>query len=252
MPFIVVNKLNLYFRSRRSIKAKRLQLRFHGGKFEVIVPRRLLNREVIAFIWDSRHWMMRVYNRHVMRDTQDKIDLFCEGNKLYYRGRYWEMSFSKGASFKIDLIDKEKINCTLSDEKDYQHQLEQWFQAQTHEIIHSVIQRVCPILKKWPKKIVLKQQKTRWGSCGINDTIQINWRLIFAPEGILEYVVVHELSHLLHRNHGIRFWKTVTKFFPEHAAARKWLRKEGDPLMGMKIGVSFCLQESFRSLGEPL
>lgn len=255
MPFIVVNKLNLYFQLRRSARAKRLQLRFHYDRFEVIAPRRLSNREIISFVWDSRQWMSRVHSKRSVQDpSQDKINLFCEGNKLYYRGRYWSVSFCKGATFKIEPLGEDKMICTLPDGEPHQHHalLEQWFQEQTYVIIHSVVQRVCPILGKWPRKIVLKQQKTRWGSCGINDAIQINWRLIFAPEGILEYVVVHELCHLLHRNHGIRFWKTVAKFFPQHALSRKWLRKEGDPLLRINLETSFCSQESFRSLVESL
>jgi predicted metal-dependent hydrolase len=249
MPFVVVNKLSLNFRSRRSLRVKRLQLRLHGDGFEIVAPRRSSNREIITFIWDSRHWMARVHTRRAVRDIHFVRDIH---NKLYYRGRYWWMSFSKGATFKIDLIDEDKMICTLPEGKIAQHQLTQWFQAQTHQIVNAVMQSVCPILGKWPTKVVLKQQKTRWGSCGINDTIQINWRLIFAPEGILEYVVVHELCHLLHRNHGVRFWKTVARFFPDHPISRKWLREEGDLLMRMDIEVPFCSQESFRSLSEPL
>lgn len=202
VPFIVANKLNLYFRLRRSLRVKRLQLRVHDNGFEVVAPKRVLNREIISFVWDSRHWMARAHSRRLRELPQDKM------------------------------------RCSLPEGIPY-HELEQWFQAQTYKIIDSVVQRVCPILDRWPTRIVLKQQKTCWGSCGINNAIHINWRLIFAPEGILEYVVVHELCHLLHRNHGIRFWKTVAKFFPDHVKARKWLRKEGNFLMNINIEPSF-------------
>lgn len=242
MPFIVVNKLNLYFRLRRSLRVKRLQLRVHDNRFEVIAPKRMLNREIMSFVWESRHWMARVHSRR-LRDAHHVEK--CEDNKFYYRGRHWTLSFCRGAVFKIDLIDQDKMVWSLPEGVLHQHQLEKWFQVQTHEIIDSVVQRVCPILGRWPTKIVLKQQKTRWGSCGINNAIQINWRLIFAPEGILEYVVVHELCHLLYRNHGVRFWKTVAKFFPDHAKSRKWLRKEGNFLMNINIEPSFWSQERF-------
>ena len=198
--------------------------------------------------------MAQIQNKKNNQDTQNKIIIFNKENKLFYRGKYLGVSFFKGEDFKINWLDESNIVCFLSINHVHQPHVYfiEWLREQTKEMIESVVKTVCPKLDKWPQKIVLKDQKTRWGSCGINHSIQINWRLIFAPVGVLEYVVVHELCHLLHKNHGVRFWNKVEKFFPEYKLARIWLRKHGDQLMKIDLDVTFWPQESFRSLIESL
>lgn len=77
------------------------------------------------------------------------------------------------------------------------------------------------------KKIRLSSAQTRWGSCGPQGNLSFNWRLIQAPTEILDYVVVHELAHLIEHNHSRRFWAKVEEFCPDYRAARKWLREKG-------------------------
>jgi predicted metal-dependent hydrolase len=73
--------------------------------------------------------------------------------------------------------------------------------------------------------------KTRWGSCGPRNDININWLLAFAPETVLEYVVVHELCHIRERNHSMAFWSLVAKHLSNYAQERRWLHAHGAGLM---------------------
>ena len=75
------------------------------------------------------------------------------------------------------------------------------------------------------EKIRLNSARTRWGSCGPKGNLSFNWRLIQAPVEILDYVVIHELAHLIERNHSKRFWAKVAEFCPNYHAARDWLKK---------------------------
>ncbi len=83
----------------------------------------------------------------------------------------------------------------------------------------------------FPADIQVKHYKARWGSCDAKRRVQFNWRLLFAPEWVAEYVVVHELAHLKHRNHSTSFWQLVEMHFPEYQAAREYLKREGHRLM---------------------
>ncbi|HZP12057.1 MAG TPA: SprT family zinc-dependent metalloprotease [Nevskiaceae bacterium] len=76
----------------------------------------------------------------------------------------------------------------------------------------------------------IADQKTLWGSCGRNGTISLSWRLALAPPEVFRYVVIHELAHLQHRNHGPRFWALVARQMPEFEAHRRWLREHGAAL----------------------
>lgn len=72
-------------------------------------------------------------------------------------------------------------------------------------------------------KVSVRDQKTRWGSCSSKGNLNFNWRLVFAPGAVLDYVVVHELAHLRELNHSRRFWKLVERFSPDYREHRRWL-----------------------------
>lgn len=78
--------------------------------------------------------------------------------------------------------------------------------------------------------ITIRDQKTRWGSCSSRGTLSFNWRLMLAPPGILDYVVVHELCHLEHMNHSKDFWSCVEAILPDYKERRKWLKEHGQEL----------------------
>lgn len=78
--------------------------------------------------------------------------------------------------------------------------------------------------------VTVRDQKTRWGSCSSRGTLSFNYRLIFAPPAILDYVVVHELCHLTHMNHSEDFWSMVAGVMPEYKEYRRWLREHGGEL----------------------
>lgn len=78
--------------------------------------------------------------------------------------------------------------------------------------------------------ITIRDQKSRWGSCSSSGTLSFNYRLIFAPPIILDYVVVHELCHLTHMNHSRDFWDMVATVMPDYQVHRQWLRDHGQEL----------------------
>ena len=82
-----------------------------------------------------------------------------------------------------------------------------------------------------PTRISVREMKSRWGSCSADGSIRFAWRLILAPEDVFDYVVAHEVAHLVHMNHGPRFWKLVERLCPEAGEARRWLRGNGERLL---------------------
>lgn len=78
--------------------------------------------------------------------------------------------------------------------------------------------------------ITVRDQKTRWGSCSSRGTLSFNYRLIFAPLPILDYVVVHELCHLCHMDHSKAFWAAVASVMPDYKQRRQWLKDHGQEL----------------------
>lgn len=80
-------------------------------------------------------------------------------------------------------------------------------------------------------RITIRKQKTRWGSCSGEGNLNFNCLLVMAPPEVLDYVVIHELSHRLEMNHSMRFWAQVEKVLPDYRKPRKWLKEQGGRLM---------------------
>ncbi|GGG17638.1 hypothetical protein GCM10010964_02300 [Caldovatus sediminis] len=86
-------------------------------------------------------------------------------------------------------------------------------------------------LRVKPKAIRLKDTRSRWGSCAPDATLAFSWRLVMAPDWVLDYVVAHEVAHLREMNHSPRFWAEVEKLTPHREAAVEWLRTHGPALL---------------------
>ena len=76
-------------------------------------------------------------------------------------------------------------------------------------------------------RVSIRDQRSRWGSCGPDGHISLNWRLIVMPEWVRDYVIVHELMHLRRMDHSRAYWALVARAFPEYRRARAWLREHG-------------------------
>lgn len=84
--------------------------------------------------------------------------------------------------------------------------------------------------RRQPASLSLSSARTRWGSCSASGAIRLNWRLVQAPPHILDYVLAHELAHLVHMNHSAAFWSETERLFPHWRTARQWLKQHGDTL----------------------
>jgi len=76
-------------------------------------------------------------------------------------------------------------------------------------------------------RLAIRDQASRWGSCSSDGSLSYSWRLILAPSFVLDYVAAHEVAHLKHMNHGVRFWRLVLTHCPMAPQARLWLRRHG-------------------------
>ena len=104
----------------------------------------------------------------------------------------------------------------------------EWYQRRAAERLGAVVARWQSRMGRGDKpRILIGNQRRRWGSCAYDGTLRFNWRLVMLKPNLLEYVVVHELAHLQHRNHSKDFWGFVSKFLPDVQERRRLLRKEG-------------------------
>jgi len=107
-------------------------------------------------------------------------------------------------------------------------QVQDWLHQQALACFEERVRHYCRILKiEATPKVLLSNARTRWGSCHTSGRIHLNWRLVQMPARLLDYVVAHEVAHLIEMNHSKRFWRIVGKLVPDYAECRKELRREG-------------------------
>ncbi|MBT7770228.1 MAG: M48 family metallopeptidase, partial [Rhodospirillales bacterium] len=105
-----------------------------------------------------------------------------------------------------------------------------WFKREARREIIDLVETKSAQINKPHGKITIRDTRSRWGSCSSNGNLSFCWRLIMAPEWVLDYVVAHEVAHLLHHDHSPRFWNAVEGLTDQTEQAKKWLLQNGEGL----------------------
>ncbi len=103
--------------------------------------------------------------------------------------------------------------------------IEQWYRRVAMQLFEECVAHFAPLMNVSPRDIKLSTARTQWGSCTVRGTMRLNWQLIKMPLRLIDYVVVHELAHLVEMNHSAAFWQVVGKVCPDYVRLRGKLRK---------------------------
>jgi len=108
--------------------------------------------------------------------------------------------------------------------------LERWLRRQAREDVVRTIAHYAERIDVAHGRVYIMDQRTKWGNCSALGNLSFNWRIVMAPEGVLHYVVAHEVLHLAVPDHSQRFWLTLQSLYPESDRARQWLAANADHL----------------------
>lgn len=205
------------------------------------MPQRMADRQVRRFILDNRQWVTQSIDRIAARLRKvERLapERYHHGALVPFQGRKYPLQVApaKSSGIKISFADAfiVELPAALLD-TDYSADLREalifWMKRTAAQQAEQIVLRHANRQQLVPRSIRIKEQKSRWGSCGIKDDIHLNWLLILAPPDVLEYVVVHELCHLRHRDHSPDFWGLVGNHLPEFRRQRLWLKENGASLM---------------------
>jgi len=205
------------------------------GKVIVHAPRKMSLGVIELFVLLKKEWIETSRTKMMAgTPTVDEKDILKDGLTLL--GEPVRVVIADGKSVRYDSINRVmKIprltipQITLTLEKFYKSQARSYLSRRLNELASQTGYRV--------EKFRLSSARTRWGSCSAKGTISLNWRLILAPKSVVDYVIIHELSHLDHMNHSPAFWNRVRSHLPGYQGYRDWLKKNGKTLTleGIKI-----------------
>ena len=109
--------------------------------------------------------------------------------------------------------------------------IEKWYIQEAYKRLEDKVIKYSEIIRVSPREIKVKNYKSRWGSCDKKGRLTFNWHLIKAPHSIVDYVVIHELCHMVQSNHSPKFWHEVEKYDPSYKDHKKWLKENGTLLI---------------------
>ena len=209
----------------------RLEIRPDTG-LSVVVPVRYKQDQIDQILYKKMGWILR----HLPDTKPLQMPLFNKevdhGEKISYMGRKIELVITNtsGGAEPVRL-EGQRIYISLNGrEKGIARILEKWYRGQAKLIFTQKASAHQSVMGINYTKVLIRGQKTRWGSCSPNGTISLNWKLLLAPEPVIDYVIIHELAHLKYMNHSRKFWELVDRYCPAWKKQRKWLSIHEDEL----------------------
>ena len=153
------------------------------------------------------------------------------GSQILVQGKRLSLRLCESGHMQVvqsaDCLEIHAAADVLADTDQIRALVEQWLYRRAVEELNFCVNVYKQRVGAAPTKIQIKDYRARWGSCKPDGSIQLNWRLIHAPMHIMDYVVVHELCHLLEMNHSKRFWSEVERVEPQYKMKRQWLKDNG-------------------------
>ena len=192
------------------------------GRLIVRAPKTCSLERIFHFISQKEQWIL-----------QKQAQMAGAGMRLPPENLNGYVFMLLGKECKIILTDNRNV---LFDEKSYtlylptknaKQRLIKWLKENGKRIFTIVTERKAQEMGVKIQSVELSSAKGKWGSCSYDNKIRYAYRLIYAPREIIEYVVVHELSHVRHKNHSKAFWTEVAKYTPDWKAKRQWLKTHG-------------------------
>ncbi|MBA5850140.1 M48 family metallopeptidase [Clostridium sp. cel8] len=162
--------------------------------------------------------------RHIKRE-------FVNGESFMYLGRNYSLQIEADSNLKKTEVKlyrgKFLVKTNSRNAEDIRNAMEKWYRAKANEVIKLRVKYYQKFFDIYPTNIRIKEQKKRWGSCTSKNELLFNWRCIMAKSNALDYIIVHEMCHMYHKDHSKEFWKLVGLVLPDYEMRKEWLRNYG-------------------------
>ena len=215
----------IHMNPNKIIRSKRKTLSLtinENAELIIRAPKRLSIEKIQDFINEKENWINR---KKRLIENQIK-DVTSNHNKLLYLGNLFPINVEQNASKELFFTGEEFIANSI-DPDSLSLSIKKWYKNKFKEL---ALPRVAYFANKhnlMVNQVRIKNQKTMWGSCSSKNNINLNYLLLMAPMGVIDYVIVHELVHTIHRNHSTDFWDSVESIMPEFQEHKRWLKKNG-------------------------
>lgn len=206
-------------------KMKSIRMRVvDAHSIKISAPKNVARKYLCDVVMSKSQWIIKM-NSEILASKAD----YANGGQICYRGKMHEVRLIKEKSLKKIYV-KNDGGSFLVYGNSFEHEevvsgIRDFLKKRAGETVMELYEKHKNSVGQRPVKIKLKDQKTRWGSCSSKGNININYRLVMAPKEVFEYVMVHELCHLVHFNHSKEFWGLVKSILPDYERRKSWLKE---------------------------
>jgi predicted metal-dependent hydrolase len=218
---------------KRSSVARQVRFEIKAGTgLAVILPRRCNLDGVDDMLESKQRWILGRIDRFATPSGSAGNPRLRFGDAIPYLGQEVRIVHGDGIACaqSVELLGQTLVVHHDSQVTDLESSLERWYRAQAAILLQQKAREYAAAFGVEYGRFSIRGQRTRWASCSHKGTLSFNWRLIMAPERVVDYVVIHELAHLKEMNHTRRFWQLVAERCPSWRQDKKWLNDHGTEL----------------------
>lgn len=213
---------------RVSKRARRMALRLDSANRAVmlVIPERASLKKAWHFAREHEAWI-----RSKLSELPQPVP-FVDGCVLPLSGRDRTIRIRIDPSRKTTDIQMEDAFLHVrTNREEPSARIERFLKGFAKDTLSCMAMEKAGAIGKAPSSIRIRDTKSRWGSCGPDGQLSFSWRLIFAPPAAMDYVVGHEIAHLVHMNHGVRFWRLCESLCLDYNSGKRWMRTHGHELL---------------------
>jgi predicted metal-dependent hydrolase len=223
--------MELNYKIVRSPKRKKLTITVERDRAIIVHAPEKTSEEAVRQVVDAKRQWLLAKLRHPQKyrvKPHAPGKEVVNGESARYLGREYQIEINETASGEIEF--SRVFVVPAAHQAKRREVLRNWYMAKAKEKILARVEQYALELGVKFTKVKIVDNRYRWGSCTVNENINFNWRLIKAPMFVIDYVIVHELAHLIEANHTSRFWGIVRANTPTAEKARAWLKEYGQVL----------------------
>lgn len=216
------------------IKSRRKSVSISVGKDKEITvktPLFLSEKETEALVESRIGWIVEKYKQAEALQRERPVHDYKAGELFLYRGRALTLNLIINPERTRIMVKKQAdtllIVSSSAEKKALKDAVSKWYREQAKEVISQKVLYYQKFIGRSIGDIRIKEQKSRWGSCSGKGNLNFNWKIIMAPDEMIDYLVVHELCHRLHMNHSKEFWNSVGNIIPDYKQKEEWLKENG-------------------------
>jgi predicted metal-dependent hydrolase len=209
---------------RRSTRARRVRVTVDAqAGVQVVLPARCAERDAAAAITELRPWI----ERRLGELDRARATVRARGGQVPYLGQMLRLVVQPGRT----RVHRRGEELLVPAGEAQRPALERFYRRAALKEIGARLDRACALTGSSYERLAIRGQRTRWGSCSTSGTMSFNWRLLLAPEEVLDYVIWHEVCHLEIMDHSPRFWALLARRCPGYREQAGWLRRNGASLV---------------------